>query len=230
VWEPTPRRPALVIVIDEYAELVDHAPDAVEHAESIARRGRAVAVTLLAANQRPTQKSMGGGALRSQMSVRVCLRVRERRDVDLILDKGMLSAGWHAHTLDAPGKFYLLADDHTHPRRARAYLVTDEHVTATVARYATTRPALDQLTADAIAATPVEVIEGEIVTDPETKLWQALCDANDDGLSIRELMQHTGMRRTWIYDRLQQHANASRARQVSRGRWRAADRRGDYPC
>jgi hypothetical protein len=58
--------------------------------------------------ERPTQKVMGGGALRSQMSVRVC----ERRDVDLILDKGMLTAGWHAH--DAPGKFYVLADGHNH--------------------------------------------------------------------------------------------------------------------
>ncbi|TDC84012.1 hypothetical protein E1193_07305 [Micromonospora sp. KC606] len=83
----------MVIVIDEYAEFADTAPAAVPYAESVARRGRAVAVDLLAATQRPTQKAMGGGALRSQMSVRICLRVRKRRDVDLILDKGMLSAG-----------------------------------------------------------------------------------------------------------------------------------------
>src|SRR5258705_13794056 len=93
---------------------------------------------------------MGGGALRSQMSVRVCLRVRERRDVDLILDKGMLSAGWHAHTLDAPGKFYVLADAHTHPRRARGYLVTDGDVQATATRYADDRPPLDPLSEGAI--------------------------------------------------------------------------------
>ena len=228
VWQPTPDSPALVIVIDEYAELVDTAPEAVEHAESIARRGRAVAVTLLAANQRPTQKSMGGGALRSQMSVRICLRVRERRDVDLILDNGMLTAGWHAHTLDAPGKFYLLADGHTHARRARAYLVTDDHVSTTTARYAGTRPELDALSLNAIHAehVPERVIDGETVDpepDAESTLWQALCHATDDGLSIRELMHHTGMRRTWIYDRLQQHATANRAQQVSRGHWRATD-------
>jgi DNA segregation ATPase FtsK/SpoIIIE, S-DNA-T family len=87
LWKPTPSNPALIIVIDEYAEIADNAPDAVRHAESVARRGRALAVDLLAATQRPTQKAMGGGALRSQMSVRICLRVRERRDVDLILDK-----------------------------------------------------------------------------------------------------------------------------------------------
>jgi hypothetical protein len=98
VWEPSPQMPALVIIIDEYAELVDEAPDAMSDTDSIARLGRAVAVTLVAATQRPTQKAMGQGAVRSQMDTRICFRVRERRDVDLILGQGMLTAGWHAHT------------------------------------------------------------------------------------------------------------------------------------
>ena len=111
-----------MIIVDEYAELAEHAPDATADADSIARRGRAVAVTLIAATQRPTQKAMGQGALRSQMDVRICFRVRERRDVDLILGQGMLSAGWQAHTLNAPGKFLISAPEHDTPRRARAYL------------------------------------------------------------------------------------------------------------
>jgi S-DNA-T family DNA segregation ATPase FtsK/SpoIIIE len=36
-------------------------------------------------------------------------------------------------------------------------------------------------------------------------------------------MKITGMGRTWIYDRLQALAEAGRARQVTRGRWRASD-------
>ncbi|MFI5933714.1 FtsK/SpoIIIE domain-containing protein [Actinoplanes sp. NPDC051494] len=215
-WKPTTRAPALVIVIDEYAELADTSPTAVSHTESVARRGRAVAVDLLAATQRPTQKAMGGGALRSQMSVRVCLRVRERRDVDLILDKGMLGAGWHAHTLDAPGKFYLLADDHNHPRRARAYLVTDDDVRTTAARYADQRPELDALSQAAIGHEAPQV---EVKTVPD--LEQALSAAPDEGLTVPELMHLTGMRRTWIYNQLQALATAGRARQVSRGHWRA---------
>ncbi len=71
VWEPSEEMPALVIVIDEYAELAEYAPAATGDADSIARRGRAVAVTLIVATQRPTQKAMGQGALRSQMDVRV---------------------------------------------------------------------------------------------------------------------------------------------------------------
>ncbi|WP_433375105.1 FtsK/SpoIIIE domain-containing protein [Actinoplanes sp. CA-142083] len=222
VWESTPDAPALVIVIDEYAELADTARAAVPYAESVARRGRALAVDLLAATQRPTQKAMGGGALRSQMSVRVCLRVRERRDVDLILDKGMLAAGWHAHTLDAPGKFYILADGHNQPRRARAYLVTDEHVRETVARYADQRPDLDPLSRTAIDQQP-RALEPPArgADDPERTLLTALGTAPDEGLTIPELIDATGMRRTWVYDRLQALAAAGRALQVARGRWRA---------
>ena len=139
-WEISPDMPALVIIIDEYAELADEAPDAMSDTDSIARLGRAVAVTLIAATQRPTQKAMGQGAVRSQMDLRICFRVRERKDVDLVLGQGMLRAGWDAHNLNAPGKFLVSAPGHQPPKRARAYLLTDQVVTDTAARYAGYRP------------------------------------------------------------------------------------------
>lgn len=71
-WEPTPEMPALIIIIDEYAKLTEECPEAMHHTDTIARLGRAVAVTLIAATQRPTQKVMGQGAVRSQMDLRVC--------------------------------------------------------------------------------------------------------------------------------------------------------------
>lgn len=47
----------------------------------------------------PASKPMGKGAVRSQMDIRICLRIRERRDVDVILGQGSFDAGWHAHSL-----------------------------------------------------------------------------------------------------------------------------------
>ena len=44
-WEISPGMPALVLIIDEYAELADDAPDAMSDTDSIARLGRAVAVS-----------------------------------------------------------------------------------------------------------------------------------------------------------------------------------------
>jgi S-DNA-T family DNA segregation ATPase FtsK/SpoIIIE len=40
-------------------------------------------------------------------------------------------------------------------------------------------------------------------------------------ITIPELINATGMRRTWIYDRLQPLAATGGARQIARGRWRA---------
>jgi S-DNA-T family DNA segregation ATPase FtsK/SpoIIIE len=155
VWEPSAGMPALVILVDEYAELAEEAPGAMGDTDSIARLGRALAVTIVAATQRPTQEAMGRGAVRSQMDTRICFRVRERRDVDLVLGQGMLNAGWHAHTLNAPGKFLVSAPEHATPKRARAYLVTDDDVARVTAYYGPRRPQLDDVSRAALNLGPV---------------------------------------------------------------------------
>jgi S-DNA-T family DNA segregation ATPase FtsK/SpoIIIE len=235
VWEPSPDLPALVIIIDEYAELADDAPEAIKHADSIARRGRAVAVNLVAATQRPTQKAMGQGAVRSQMDVRISFRVRERKDVDLILGQGMLAAGWHAHTLNAPGKFLVAAAEHDTPKRARAYLITDEAVAGTAAMYADYRPALDLISQRALDQDHWDVSAETRAPEfclpaptadagdaPEVVLWAALVTAPPEGTTVPDLVAETGMSRPWVYLRLRELADQGQVIQVSRGRWRAA--------
>jgi FtsK/SpoIIIE family len=238
-WEPSPAWPALVIVIDEYAELADAVAAASSDTDSIARLGRAVAVTLVAATQRPTQQAMGQRAVRSQMDVRIAFRVRERRDTDLILGVGMLTAGWHAHTLNSPGKFLISAPEHDTPRRARAYLLSDEMVAATAAQHAPTRPCLDDISAQAatgrawddarqLSAAPPLGHAPEDSRDPvdnrdvpEVMLWAALAVAPAEGVSVAELMSETSMGRRWVYYRLRALADAGLIRQTGPGRWRA---------
>jgi hypothetical protein len=238
-WEPSLDAPTLIIVIDEYAELADDASEAMPDADTVARLGRAVAVTLVAATQRPTQKAMGQGAVRSQMDLRIAFRVRERKDVDLILGQGMLAAGWQAHTLNAPGKFLVSAPEHTSPKRARAYLLTDQAVADIAAAYAGQRPELDDTSQRAIQTAPVTpAADPSRDTDPsnlapadadtgsteataDDALWLALCLAPDEGTDVAELLRVTGMSRPTLYRRLADHAKVGRATQVSRGRWRA---------
>ncbi|WP_181786497.1 FtsK/SpoIIIE domain-containing protein [Streptomyces phytophilus] len=226
VWEPTPENPALVIVIDEYAELPEEAR---EFADSIARRGRAVAVTLVVATQRPTQKTMGG-ATRTQMDVRICLRVRERRDADLILGQGFAKSGWNADALTLPGSFLISGPEHQTPDRARAWLVTDDAVIRHVSVHAGKRPA-----AAAPADGPSRAAEDPSGPEPatpadnasegadgaDTALWVALRRAGAEGASVKGLMTASGRGRSWVYYRLREHADAGRAVQLSRGRWRA---------
>lgn len=242
VWEPTPDMPALLIIIDEYAELADEAPAAMSDTDSIARLGRAVAVTIVAATQRPTQKAMGQGAVRSQMDTRICFRVRERKDVDLVLGQGMLAAGWHAHTLNAPGKFLVSAPEHTTPRRARAYLVTDDDVSRVVAHFAPRRPPLDDVSRGALdlgpavaepkpwylvnnpqrdTSEPDDISDSYDATTPESIIWDALRSVPAEGADVAELMRTTGLGRSTVYRYLAQFADQGRAVQVGWGRWRA---------
>ena len=225
--------PALVIIIDEYAELAESAPEATGDADSIARRGRAVAVTLIAATQRPTQKAMGQGALRSQMDVRICFRVRERRDVDLILGQGMLAAGWQAHTLNAPGKFLISAPEHDTPRRARAYLLTDEAVDRHRRRHAPLRPALDEVSRHALDERPQRAQTpqgrqrraGETAGDgerPRMRSCGPLCRCSRGRRSVADLVTATGMSQRWVHYRLRTLAGGRPGHPDKRGFWRAA--------
>ena len=239
VWDPSTKMPALVIIIDEYAELTDEAPGAITSTDSIARRGRAVAVTLVAATQRPTQKAMGKGAVRSQMDIRISFRVRERKDVDLILGQGMLNTGWHAHTLNAPGKFLLSAPEHDSPRRARAFLLGDDAVTDTATRHSQNRPKLDEISRqaseEAEALVPVTESrpaspsgvpaseQNEPEDGAEAALRAMLTSAPQEGIPVPDLIKTTDMSRRWVYYQLNAFAKAGRAVQVSRGRWRAID-------
>jgi DNA segregation ATPase FtsK/SpoIIIE, S-DNA-T family len=225
VWEPTPDDPALVIITDEHAELPEESHDC---ADSIARRGRAVAVNLMAATQRPTQAAMGKNtAVRSQMDVRICLRVREPRDADLIMGQGSVNSGWHAHKLTKPGEFLISSPEHGLPERNRAYLLSDERRDQHAAACAIRRP---RLTADAPEAplmapgSPQTAAEAPTRTErptPETALWGALTAAGPDGATVRDLMAACGMSRSWVYYRLREHADAGRAVQTAPGTWRA---------
>jgi S-DNA-T family DNA segregation ATPase FtsK/SpoIIIE len=220
--EPTPDDPALVIITDEHSELL---PGAHECADSISRRGRAVAVNLIAATQRPTQIAMGKvTSVRSQMDIRICLRVRERHDVDLILGQGSYTTGWRTDKFTRPGEFLISGPEHTAPERHRAYLITDEQVARQAAQCAPVRPRLPAGGPDLPHKAPGAPRGDEEAEHPrpETVLLDALNDAGPGGVAVAELLALTGMPRPTLYRHLRVHAKAGRAVQVARGYWRAA--------
>jgi len=139
------------------------------------------------------------------------------------------------------GKFLISAPEHTTPRRARAYLVTDDDVSRTAQHFAPSRPQLDDVSRAAILGHQAEPAAwcdtgdaqddtGEPATDPDSQdmttpegaLWLALYVAPEEGADIAELLRASGMTRPTLYRHLAQHARAGRAIQVTRGRWRAA--------
>ncbi len=227
-WQPTRTEPALVIAVDELAELD---ADAMALLERLARMGRAEGIILIAVTQRPSADVLGGLDARTQMTARIALGVVEPRDGELILGAGRLSQGWRPDRLAGPGYFLVLVPgQHEQPRPARAYWLTDAAVSSAAARYAADRPDLDSASAEA-AEKPSGLLqtahepagESRMVTGAEADeaLLALLASAPHGGLTVSELAQRIGRRRTWVYDRLSAHARAGRAARVGPGRWRA---------
>jgi len=222
-WRPTPNEPALLLMVDELAELD---ADAMALLERLARLGRAAGIILVTATQRPSADALGGVDARTQMTARIALGVVEARDTELILGAGRLGTGWRAERLSGPGYFLVLMPGrYDQPRPARAYWLSDDAVRAVVARAGAQRPDLDPVSADA-AARPQEPSQ-PARPDRErfdTALLAALDNAPPDGVSADELAARVGRSRAWVFSRLDVHATAGRAVRLGRGRWAA--RRG----
>jgi S-DNA-T family DNA segregation ATPase FtsK/SpoIIIE len=95
----------LVIVVDEFKVLADELPDFVAGLVRIAAQGRSLGVHLVLATQRPA--GIITGDMRSNVSLRICLRVRDRSDSEDVID----DPGASTLTDRAPGRAYLRAGD-----------------------------------------------------------------------------------------------------------------------
>lgn len=86
VWMREPHRPPLprlVLVIDEFAELVKELPDFIDGLVSIAQLGRSLGVHLILATQRPN--GVLSPAIRANANIRIALRVADAADsVDVL--------------------------------------------------------------------------------------------------------------------------------------------------
>jgi DNA segregation ATPase FtsK/SpoIIIE, S-DNA-T family len=90
-WSKNPTKAAtlglarLVIVIDEFAELVHELPDFVKGLIRIARVGRSLGVHLVLATQRPT--GVVSAEMRANTGLRIALRMEDRQDSTEVIDK-----------------------------------------------------------------------------------------------------------------------------------------------
>lgn len=106
----------LVVLIDEIQNALGHSTYGAQIAadlEVIVRMTRAIGVTLIMATQRPTADTMPTN-IRDNVSIRFALKVADGTSSDLILGKGMSSAGYSA------GVFRLFVD------RGIGYLIGGE--------------------------------------------------------------------------------------------------------
>lgn len=117
-WPTSPERPAIVVLVDELAEVPD---DGKLIIDSIVRLGRAMRVQVVACTQHPSVKTFGelGGSLRSQLSLTIGLRCTSG-EARMIFGDQAQQEGWGL-LMGPPGALMLRDADHREPVRIRAY-------------------------------------------------------------------------------------------------------------
>ncbi|MGH3856397.1 MAG: hypothetical protein ACRDR6_23500 [Pseudonocardiaceae bacterium] len=102
-WIPSPTRPALVVVVDEYPRLTDKAKAL---AVALLRVGRKARVTLILAATEATSDALGAAI--ADTTALAIIHACRHTDVRLVLGPQMLADGWrpdrlHPATADDPG-------------------------------------------------------------------------------------------------------------------------------
>lgn len=130
---PSVQDPAVVIVVDELANLTAYLPDrdlrnrAKAALSLLLSQGRAVGYYVIAAVQDPRKDIV---AFRDLFPTRITMRVTESEHVDMTLGDGARDRGAHADLIPTslPGVAYVHLDDTPEPVRVRFGWVTDTHL------------------------------------------------------------------------------------------------------
>jgi S-DNA-T family DNA segregation ATPase FtsK/SpoIIIE len=117
-WEPTPQRPALVVIVDEYPRL---STPAKQCAVQLLRVGRKARVTLILAATEATSDALGA-AIADTTALKIMHACRFQ-DIQLVLGPQMGAEGWrpdrlHPATADDPGdagRCYVATAGHREP-------------------------------------------------------------------------------------------------------------------
>lgn len=138
MWQPTPERPRIVVVVDEGAELMSEVPDAVTGLRSLARRARSAQIPLWWATQKPTVTGAGRGldsSISMQLTSIVCLAVPSPAEARNVLGEDAAANGWHAETLQKGGWALVRVQGADRaPDPIRVFFMTKEDVKAIPAR------------------------------------------------------------------------------------------------
>lgn len=134
-WKPE-YGPFVLAAIDELGELTKHVKGSAKAIQSLRATMRFVGMFALDATQTPSRKVFDDSTdARLNYRNRIGLQTAEQGATNIIFGAGMHGRGWRLDLLDLPGKMMVFSREHRRPRVSRAYLVTDQDIARTVARY-----------------------------------------------------------------------------------------------
>ncbi|MFD0775115.1 FtsK/SpoIIIE domain-containing protein, partial [Streptomonospora algeriensis] len=156
VWTPTRERPALIIVLDEAAELLPVELDGLELVKSLVRRGRSTAVSFIGSAQDSTTAAWGGTDLQAQLTIHAGFRMEKRKAKYAIKDLAIDYEVLQSIDEDTPGIGYIEAPGVKRPAPVRVRWIPDETVERLAADHAHDRPRLDETSLAAAYPDPAE--------------------------------------------------------------------------
>jgi hypothetical protein len=152
-WDPNRHGPAIVVLIDELAEMLRLDANLFELWIRLMQVARALGIYLIGATQSPSSKALGGTTDGSgQFTNMVCYRTRSATQTNVILGPGAHGEGWRADESSLPlkGMFRPRTPEYPRPSKGRGYMIEPDRIMATVNGNADSRPALDERTAVAM--------------------------------------------------------------------------------
>jgi len=187
--------PAMLLVIDELAELVRQAPKVADRLITLNQVARAMGIRIIAATQSPSERAFGGKGTdaRQQYENRIGLGVNETVTINLILGAGALGAGWRLDQLDAPGKLMISSRRYTQPAESRAFWIDDGQIVTTARLNAREGSGGPQATPPGggkprlLKSVPC-FPDGSEVPANHQQLWRALDQRGAQGATILELL------------------------------------------
>jgi hypothetical protein len=172
--------PWLVLIIDEFAELVAQGPVFVELVNSLAKRGRKARLALLLCSQNATRRDGGLKEIQAQAGATIGLRLSEH--ANRVLWGALGKLGWDSRRLK-PGEYLLRDADHSSPVVGKGYLIRGSDRRTAVAAAAGRTPALEPSAWAALTGTaPPAVDLGTPTDDPILALLDELGPRRVDDL------------------------------------------------
>jgi len=151
MWEPTAKRPRIVVVVDEGAELMSEVEECVSGLRSLARRARSAQIPLWWATQKPTVSGKGPGldsAISMQLTTQIALAVPSPTEARNVLGEDATAKGWHAEDLQKGGwALVRVQGEDRAPDPVRVLFMKKEDVKALPARKAWRRESTTSIAA-----------------------------------------------------------------------------------
>jgi hypothetical protein len=138
MWEPTPERPRIVVVVDEGAELISHVEEGIKGLRSLAVRARSAEIVLWWATQKPTVTGPGKGLdspISMQLTTQISLAVPSSNEARVVFGDDATAKGWHPEDLQKGGWALIREQGRDRvPDPTRVWFMTKEDVKAIPAR------------------------------------------------------------------------------------------------